>query len=88
VKQYQNLAAQDIRFDAPLADACYDDRAKLCANVAPVSALLATGDRRRWPQVAASAMLPLPTAGHPHLCSTMLLSCPSFHLDSRRATNP
>ena len=36
VKQYQALAAQDVRFDVPLADACYDDRQRLCAHVAPV----------------------------------------------------
>lgn len=38
VKQYQVLAAQDIRFDVPLADACFEDRTKLCANVPPVGA--------------------------------------------------
>lgn len=31
-------AAEDIRFDRPLADACYDDRKRLCENVAPGSA--------------------------------------------------
>lgn len=36
VKQYQALAAQDIRFDVPLADACYEDRTKLCGSVPPV----------------------------------------------------
>lgn len=38
MKQYQVLAAQDIRFDVPLADACFEDRTKLCANVPPVGA--------------------------------------------------
>ncbi|KAI8465216.1 MAG: hypothetical protein J3K34DRAFT_379960 [Monoraphidium minutum] len=38
VRQFQGLAAQDIRFDVPLADACFDDRTKLCANVPPGSA--------------------------------------------------
>lgn len=28
-------AAQDIRMDRPLSDACYDDRQKLCAGVQP-----------------------------------------------------
>jgi Golgi apparatus protein 1 len=32
------LASSDIRFDVPLAEACYDDRTKYCANVPPVSA--------------------------------------------------
>jgi hypothetical protein len=36
VQQYQVLASQDVRFDVPLADACHDDRATLCASVPPV----------------------------------------------------
>lgn len=28
-------AAQDIRMDRPLSDACFDDRQKLCANIQP-----------------------------------------------------
>lgn len=40
VYEYQKLAAEDIRFDVPLADACHEDRQKLCANVPPVSCLL------------------------------------------------
>lgn len=36
VKKYLQLAAQDIRFDVPLAEACYEDRQKYCANVPPV----------------------------------------------------
>lgn len=36
VKKYVQLAAQDIRFDVPLAEACFDDRQKLCANVPSV----------------------------------------------------
>ncbi|BDA41257.1 probable Golgi apparatus protein 1 [Coccomyxa sp. Obi] len=31
-------ASQDIRFDEPLADACYEDRARLCDGVQPGSA--------------------------------------------------
>jgi hypothetical protein len=38
VYKYVELAAQDIRFDVPLADACYNDRMTLCSNVPPVSA--------------------------------------------------
>ncbi len=38
VKHYLELAAQDIRFDVPLADACQTDRKTLCANVPPGSA--------------------------------------------------
>ncbi|GBF91963.1 hypothetical protein Rsub_04687 [Raphidocelis subcapitata] len=38
VKKYKELASQDIRFDAPLADACYSDRQALCAGVPPGSA--------------------------------------------------
>lgn len=37
IYEYQKLAAQDVRFDVPLADACMDDRMKLCGNVQPVS---------------------------------------------------
>ncbi|KIY92688.1 Golgi apparatus protein 1 [Monoraphidium neglectum] len=38
VKKYLKLAASDIRFDVPLADACYDDRKAFCGNVPPGSA--------------------------------------------------
>lgn len=38
VKKYQELAAEDIRFDVPLAEACYDDRVKYCQSVPPGSA--------------------------------------------------
>lgn len=37
VRKYQELAAEDIRFDVPLAEACYADRQSYCANVPPVS---------------------------------------------------
>jgi|UniRef100_A0A7S1X9L8 Golgi apparatus protein 1 len=32
------LASEDIRFNVPLADACFEDRQNLCANVQPGSA--------------------------------------------------
>lgn len=32
-------ATQDIRFDEPLADACYEDRSRLCDGVQPVHLL-------------------------------------------------
>jgi len=38
VKKYQELASEDIRFDAPLADACYEDRRSFCSAVPPGSA--------------------------------------------------
>ncbi|GAX78146.1 hypothetical protein CEUSTIGMA_g5588.t1 [Chlamydomonas eustigma] len=38
VKKYQELAAEDIRFDSSLADACYADRQKFCASIPPGSA--------------------------------------------------
>ncbi|GLI58992.1 hypothetical protein VaNZ11_000814 [Volvox africanus] len=38
VKKYLQLASQDIRFDVPLAEACYEDRQKFCADVPPGSA--------------------------------------------------
>lgn len=38
VKKYQELAAEDVRFDAPLADACYEDRQSYCSNVPAGSA--------------------------------------------------
>ena len=37
VKKLTERASQDIRFDEPLADACYEDRARLCQGVQPVS---------------------------------------------------
>lgn len=43
VYEYQQLAAQDIRFDVPLADACHTDRQKLCGNVPPVRGADAAG---------------------------------------------
>lgn len=39
VHKLSERAAQDIRFDEPLADACYEDRNKLCDGVQPVIAL-------------------------------------------------
>ncbi|KAK9816541.1 hypothetical protein WJX72_001742 [[Myrmecia] bisecta] len=38
VHKLTQRAAQDIRFDKPLADACFEDRAKLCDGVHPGSA--------------------------------------------------
>eukprot|EP00879_Flechtneria_rotunda_P002629 GHRR01002831.1.p1 GENE.GHRR01002831.1~~GHRR01002831.1.p1 ORF type:complete len:772 (+),score=213.92 GHRR01002831.1:193-2316(+) len=38
VYEYQKLAAQNIRFDVPLAEACHEDRTKFCTNVPPGSA--------------------------------------------------
>ena len=38
VKKLTERAAQDIRFDEPLADACYEDRARLCEGVTAGSA--------------------------------------------------
>lgn len=45
VKKYKQLAAEDVRFNLPLADACYEDRITLCADVPPVRSW--TG-RFRW----------------------------------------
>ena len=36
VHKLTERASQDIRFDEPLADACFEDRAKLCDGVQPV----------------------------------------------------
>uniref|UniRef100_A0A061SDF6 Golgi apparatus protein 1 n=1 Tax=Tetraselmis sp. GSL018 TaxID=582737 RepID=A0A061SDF6_9CHLO len=38
VKKLTMRAAQDIRFDEPLADACFEDRNRLCEGVVPGSA--------------------------------------------------
>ena len=35
VHKLSERASQDIRFDEPLADACYEDRNKLCDGVQP-----------------------------------------------------
>jgi hypothetical protein len=48
VYEYQKLAAQDIRFDVPLADACIDDRTKYCAHVAPVGLEFAGAASSLW----------------------------------------
>jgi Golgi apparatus protein 1 len=40
VQRYKQLAAEDIRFDVPLADACASDRQSLCGNVPPVGGWL------------------------------------------------
>ncbi len=40
VRKYKELASEDIRFDVTLAEACFEDRQRLCANVPPVSATL------------------------------------------------
>ena len=42
VHKLSERAAQDIRFDEPLADACYEDRNKLCDGVQPVRGLKST----------------------------------------------
>lgn len=44
-------ASQDIRFDEPLADACYEDRARLCDGVQPVNYLF---ERRKCPSGSAT----------------------------------
>jgi Golgi apparatus protein 1 len=36
VQRYKQLAAEDIRFDVPLADACASDRKSLCGSIPPV----------------------------------------------------
>lgn len=38
VTRVKEVAASDIRFDIPLAEACYNDRRTFCANVRPGSA--------------------------------------------------
>ncbi|KAG1656262.1 hypothetical protein FOA52_011910 [Chlamydomonas sp. UWO 241] len=38
VNKYVALAASDIRFDVPLAEACFEDRQKFCGKVPPGSA--------------------------------------------------
>ena len=38
VTKVKEVAASDIRFDIPLAEACYTDRQTFCANVQPGSA--------------------------------------------------
>lgn len=40
VKKYKQLAAEDVRFNLPLADACYEDRLTLCGDVPPVRSLV------------------------------------------------
>jgi hypothetical protein len=58
-------ASQDVRLDEPLADACYDDRAKLCDGVQPV--------RARAPSFAAACVIVLVAR------AAMLSSCEWGH---------
>ena len=44
VKKLTQRASQDIRMDETLADACHDDRARLCQGVQPVRAAPSTHD--------------------------------------------
>lgn len=37
VHKVTKRASEDIRFDESLADACYDDRARFCEGIQPVS---------------------------------------------------
>ncbi len=39
VHKLTKRASEDIRFDEPLADACYDDRSRLCDGIQPVGSL-------------------------------------------------
>lgn len=39
VRKYKELAAEDIRFDVPLAEACFEDRQRLCATIPAVCTL-------------------------------------------------
>jgi hypothetical protein len=54
IYEYQKLAAQDVRFDVPLADACMDDRMKYCGNVQPV---------RPWLSLLLQTLRPVPEDG-------------------------
>ena len=38
VVKIMEYASSDIRFDVPLAEACFEDRQEFCANVPPGSA--------------------------------------------------
>jgi len=57
VQKIMEYASSDIRFDVPLADACFEDRQEFCANVSPGSArvIRCLQDRCRT--------LPYPTPG-------------------------
>ena len=48
VQKIMEYASSDIRFDVPLADACYEDRQEFCANVPPGSARVIRCLQDRW----------------------------------------
>ena len=54
VQKYMELAAQDVRFDVPLARDCADDRQRYCANVPAVS----TGEESGGVDAAAGVSWP------------------------------
>ena len=60
VHKLTQRASQDIRMDEPLADACYEDRARLCQGVQPVRVLFPDS------YSAVSACQPCPL--RPHVC--------------------
>lgn len=71
VQKIMEYASSDIRFDVPLADACYEDRQEFCANVPPGSARVIRCLQDRWGLAA--------DASCPHALATPKLaaaSCP------------
>ena len=52
MQKIMEYASSDIRFDVPLADACYEDRQEFCANVPPGSARVIRCLQDRWGLVA------------------------------------
>ncbi len=67
VHKLSERASQDIRFDEPLADACYEDRNKLCDGVQPAS-------------VPSSAAPAFPSPIAIPSCITACTSCSVHHL--------
>ena len=48
VQKIMEYASSDIRFDVPLADACFEDRESFCSTVQPGSARVIRCLQSRW----------------------------------------
>lgn len=65
VTKTKEVAASDIRFDIPLAEACYDDRHKYCDGVAPGSARVIRCLQDRFASWPFSTFVPIQPHLHP-----------------------
>lgn len=59
VQKIMEYASSDIRFDVPLAEACFEDRQEFCGNVPPGSARVIRCLQDRCPPAGPSLLLSL-----------------------------